>query len=129
MVTQQLLDRVSEDVRRHCAARGYVSGPNWNPLTPRDRVAALAMAKSLVAAQLFDHYLAIAPEGHVYGYFFERAPAPDECWLLCAKAFAESDPKRAIDAFRHAFSINPGVASRVKPTWRLADLLNENGLG
>jgi len=60
---------------------------------------------------------------------FERAPAPDECWLLCAKAFAESDPERAIAAFQRAISINPGVAERVDPRWRLADLLNENGLG
>jgi hypothetical protein len=60
---------------------------------------------------------------------FERAPAPDECWLLCAKAFAESDPERAVAAYRCAIAINPGVAHRVNPTWRLADLLKENGLG
>jgi hypothetical protein len=60
---------------------------------------------------------------------FERTPAPDECWLLCAKAFAETEPKRAIEAFRRACSINPAVARRVDPTWRLADLLEENRLG
>jgi hypothetical protein len=60
---------------------------------------------------------------------FERAPGPDECWLLCAKAFAESDPKRALAAYRHATSINPGVGHRVNPTWRLADLLKQHGLG
>jgi hypothetical protein len=60
---------------------------------------------------------------------FERAPAPEECWMLCAKAFAESDPERAIAAYQRATSINPGVTHRVNPTWRLADLLNENGLG
>ena len=60
---------------------------------------------------------------------FERAPAPDECWLLCAKAFAESDPERAMAAYRRATSLNSGVAHRVNPTWRLADLLKENGLG
>ena len=54
---------------------------------------------------------------------FERAPAPDECWLLCAKVFAESDPERALAAYRRATSINPGVAHRVNPAWRLADLL------
>jgi tetratricopeptide (TPR) repeat protein len=59
---------------------------------------------------------------------FERAPAPEECWLLCAKAFAESDPERAIAAYRRATSINPGVAHRVNPTWRLADLLKEHGV-
>ena len=60
---------------------------------------------------------------------FERAPGPDECWLLCAKAFAEADPERALAAFRRAISINPGMAHRVNPTWRLADLLKEHGLG
>jgi hypothetical protein len=59
---------------------------------------------------------------------FERAPAPDECWLLCAKAFAETDPERAIAAYRHAIAINPAAAHRVNPTWRLADLLEEHGL-
>jgi hypothetical protein len=60
---------------------------------------------------------------------FERAPAPDECWLLCAKAFAESDPDRAIAAYQHATAINPGAAHRVNRTWRLADLLKEHGFG
>ncbi len=60
---------------------------------------------------------------------FERAPAPDECWLLCAKAFAESDPDRAIAAYQHATAINPGAAHRVNRTWRLADLLKERGFG
>jgi HEAT repeats len=59
----------------------------------------------------------------------ERTPAPDECWLLCAKAFAESDPERSIAAFRCAIAINPGIAHRVNPTWPLADLLKENGFG
>lgn len=59
---------------------------------------------------------------------FERTPAPDECWLLCAKAFAESDPERAIAAFRRAAAINPGIAHRVDPAWTLADLLKESGL-
>jgi hypothetical protein len=60
---------------------------------------------------------------------FERAPAPDECWLLCAKAFAQTDPERAVAAFRRATAINPAMAHRVNPTWRLAGLLEERGLG
>jgi hypothetical protein len=71
MVSQQLLNRVSDDVERHCAAKGYVRGPNWNPLTPWDSVAAFAMARSLIQSGQFDDYVTIAPEGHVYGYFFE----------------------------------------------------------
>jgi hypothetical protein len=60
---------------------------------------------------------------------FERAPAPDECWLLCAKAFAETDPERAIAAYRQATSLNPGIARRVNPKWRLADLIEERDGG
>jgi tetratricopeptide (TPR) repeat protein len=60
---------------------------------------------------------------------FERAPTPEECWLLCAKAFAESDPQRASTAYRRAVAINPGVASKVNPTWRLAELIQEFHLG
>lgn len=60
---------------------------------------------------------------------FERAPGPDECWLLSAKAFADSDPERAMAAYRRATAINPAMIHRVNPTWRLADLLEENGLG
>jgi hypothetical protein len=58
---------------------------------------------------------------------FERATAPDECWLLCAKAFAEADPKRALAAYRHAISCNPASAAKVQVTWKLADLLTEPG--
>ena len=76
MVSQELLDQIAEDIRGHCAGKGYVSGPNWNPLTPRDSVAALAMARALTQQGRFDAYLAIAPEGHVYGYFFERLGIP-----------------------------------------------------
>jgi len=75
MGTQELLDRVAHQVRSHCAAKGYVSGPHWNPLTPRDSVAAFAMAQALFQGGRFDDYVAIAPEGHVYGYFFERLGA------------------------------------------------------
>ena len=59
---------------------------------------------------------------------FERAPAPDECWLYCAKAYAESDPERALAAYRRAVAINPAVVRWIKPTWPLADLLAANGL-
>jgi len=52
---------------------------------------------------------------------FERAPRADECWLLCAKAFA-------VAAFQRATSINPRMALRVNPAWRLADLLKEQGV-
>jgi hypothetical protein len=72
MVSPELLHRVADKIRRHFAALGYVRGPNWNPLTAWDSVAAFAMARQLVQSGQFDDYVAIALEGHVYGYFFER---------------------------------------------------------
>jgi hypothetical protein len=71
MVSRQILDTVLADVRRHCQARGYREGPGVNNFVPHDAVAAFGMAEVLVAAG-FDRYLAVAPEGHIYGYFFER---------------------------------------------------------
>src|SRR5262249_11676120 len=72
VVSTDLLRQVAAAVRGHCASKGCVWGRNWNPLTPHDSVAALAMAKYLIGLRAFDHYVAVAPEGHVYGFFFER---------------------------------------------------------
>jgi hypothetical protein len=70
-----LLEQVAEAVRAHCAAKGHVGGRNWNPLAPYDSVAALAMARHLIGLGAFDQYVAVAPEGNVYGFFFERLEA------------------------------------------------------
>jgi hypothetical protein len=75
MALSELLDLAHADIRAHCAAKGYVSGPHWNPLVPQDSVAALGMARWLLESGRFDDYIAVAPEGHVYGYFFERLGA------------------------------------------------------
>jgi hypothetical protein len=75
MVSRKVLDAVLSDVRRHCQARGYREGPGINNFVPHDAVAAFGMADLLVQSG-FDHYLAIAPEGHIYGYFFERLGVP-----------------------------------------------------
>lgn len=75
MVSNQLLNAVLADVRRHCEAKGYREAPGVNNFVPHDPVAAFAMAKLLTKAN-FDVYLAIAPEGHIYGYFFERLGVP-----------------------------------------------------
>jgi hypothetical protein len=72
MVSTRLLEQVVEAARGHSAAKGFVTGRNWNPLAPQDCVTALAMARTLTASGAFDEYIAIAPEGHVYGFFFER---------------------------------------------------------
>lgn len=58
----------------------------------------------------------------------ERAPAPDETWLLLAKAFADSDPVRALSAYHNALAHNPEITHRIQPTWPLADLLHKHGL-
>jgi hypothetical protein len=71
MSLQEVRSQVLVDVRRHCEARGFHEGPGVNNFVPHDCVAAFAMARLLTAADLFDHYLAAAPEGHIYGYFFE----------------------------------------------------------
>jgi hypothetical protein len=76
MLSQSVLARIAADIASHCAARGFVDGPNWNPMTPVDPVAAFAMAGLLARSGLFDHIVAVAPEGHVYGYFFEKLGFP-----------------------------------------------------
>ena len=72
MVSQELLERVADAVRTHCRGRGYVPAPWLNPLVPHDSVAAWTMARRLTAEERFDDYVAVAPEGHVYGFFFEK---------------------------------------------------------
>lgn len=60
-----------EDVRRHCEAKGYRDHEKGvNNFIPHDAIASYAMAKLL--SERFDNFVAIAPEGHIYGYFFER---------------------------------------------------------
>lgn len=71
MVPDDILDRVLADVRRHCLALGYREGAGVNNFVPHDCVAAFVMARLLTGSGLFDHYVAIAPEGHIYGYFLQ----------------------------------------------------------
>jgi len=71
MISPELLDRVVADVGKHVReSKGYETESWINPLTPVDSIAAFAMAKALTEEQLFDHCVSVAPEGHVYGYFF-----------------------------------------------------------
>src|SRR4051812_47904997 len=75
MVPRQFLDAVLAEVQRHCLAKGYREGPGVNNFVPHDVVAAYGMAR-LLSAMRFDRYLAVAPEGHIYGFFFERLGVP-----------------------------------------------------
>jgi hypothetical protein len=75
VVSTRLIELVARKAREHCVAKGYTTGRNWNPLTPQDSVAAWAMARDLTASGAFDTYIAVAPEGHAYGFFFEQLGA------------------------------------------------------
>lgn len=74
MISPDVLQSINKAIRRHVQSKGDADSPWQNPLVPQDCVAAFAMAKLLTQKQ-FDHYLAVAPEGHVYGFFFERLGA------------------------------------------------------
>ena len=76
MISQQLVEKVICDVREHVRnSKGYEQGPWVNPLVPADSVCAFTMAQSLIERKIFDYCVAVAPEGHAYGYFFERLGA------------------------------------------------------
>ena len=66
------MQRVVADVSRHVrSSKGYEVQSYVNPLTPMDSVSAFAMARLLVEENAFDVCVSVAPEGHIYGYFFE----------------------------------------------------------
>ncbi len=54
---------------------------------------------------------------------FARVPKPEECWLYCAKAYAETDPERAVKAYGNAVSIDRNIGNRIVVTWKLSELL------
>jgi hypothetical protein len=73
MILQELLERVLSEVDKHVrASKGYETESWINPLAPVDSVAAFTMARVLTEQHLFDVCISVAPEGHVYGYFFEK---------------------------------------------------------
>ena len=77
MVPVGLIDRVVAEVWQHCRqSKGYEDAPYVNPLVPVDCVSAFMMARLLIERRIFDHYVSVAPEGHVYGYFFEQLGQP-----------------------------------------------------
>lgn len=71
---KKIYSSVCEDVQRHCIAKGYREGDGVNNFIPHDSLAAFGMAKLLSGK--FDYYVAVAPEGHIYGYFFEQLGIP-----------------------------------------------------
>jgi hypothetical protein len=67
-----VLQNVLRSVRDYCHEMGVLEAPGINNLVPHECVNAYAMARYLVQKVGFDHYVAVAPEGHIYGYFFKR---------------------------------------------------------
>ena len=74
MNTRSIYSAVCEEVQRNCIAKGYREGDGVNNFIPHDAIATFGMAKFL--AGKFDRYVSVAPEGHIYGYFFERIGIP-----------------------------------------------------
>ncbi len=76
MIPQQLTEYVTANIQQHVRqSKGFEQGPWVNPLIPVDCVQSFMMARMLIERKLFDICVAVAPEGHVYGYFFERLGA------------------------------------------------------
>jgi hypothetical protein len=90
-IPRDLLGSVLADVRRHCEARGFREGAGVNNFVPHDAVAAFGMARLLAVAG-FEEFVAIAPEGHIYGYFLERLGFP------LHSVFIDYPPTRCQDA-------------------------------
>lgn len=57
-------------------SKGFEEESWINPLRPVDSVAAYATAKSLLEAGAVECLVSVAPEGHVYGFFFEQLGSP-----------------------------------------------------
>jgi hypothetical protein len=67
-----VIQYVLKSVRDYCHERGAWEGPGVNNFVPHDCINAYTMAKYLVQNIGFTHYISVAPEGHIYGYFFSR---------------------------------------------------------
>jgi hypothetical protein len=66
----EIEEQVKEKVRAYCHNKGFQETEDTNNFIPHDCIKAFQMAK-LLTSQGFDIYLAIAPEGFIYSYFFE----------------------------------------------------------
>lgn len=66
------LNPLYRDIESYCLAKGARPGPGVNNFIPHDPVHAYAMAVHLTTEFSFDHLVSVAPEGHIYGYFFEK---------------------------------------------------------
>ena len=67
-----VLQHVLRNVSDYCHEKGVLEAPGINNLVPHDCVNAYAMANYLVKTVGFSHYVSVAPEGYIYGYFFNK---------------------------------------------------------
>ena len=83
-----------------------------------------------------EYYKIVNLYGFVIKYFcnknqidstvLERSLTSKESWLLCAKAFAESDPRRSLLAFMQAYLISFTIINEILYGWELVSLLQED---
>lgn len=99
-------------VRAHVHRRGYREGEGINNFVPHDPVAAFGMAGYLLREHAHDVYLAVAPEGHIYGFFLEQLGARvDECWVDYPPTVCRLDLPAARVAGKRVLLIEDDVAS------------------
>lgn len=71
-IRNSLIRKVEAAVLDHVRkSAGYEEVSMLNPLEPHNCVAAFAMSRLLFQTESFDYCISVAPEGHLYGYFFE----------------------------------------------------------
>jgi hypothetical protein len=71
-MNSRVLQYVLAAIRDYCHERGAWEAAGVSNFVPHDCANACAMARFLVQDIGFDHYVSVAPEGHIYGYFFDR---------------------------------------------------------
>jgi hypothetical protein len=93
MIEQEIMHDLATRIEDHvCNSKGFEEESFVNPFSPVDSLSAFAAAQLLIAEHRHDVYVAVAPEGHVYGFFFEHFGAnvlsvhvgypPRECLIL-----------------------------------------------
>ncbi|WP_182869103.1 phosphoribosyltransferase [Stieleria mannarensis] len=93
MIEQEFMHDLANRIENHVRnSKGFEEDSFVNPFSPVDSVSAFAAARRIIAEHNHDVFIAVAPEGHVYGFFFEHFGAsvlsvhvgypPRECSVL-----------------------------------------------
>jgi hypothetical protein len=73
MIEQEIMHDLATRIKDHVRnSKGFEEESFVNPFSPVDSLSAFAAARLLMAEHRHDVYVAVAPEGHVYGFFFEH---------------------------------------------------------